>query len=260
MLDCLKPLWGSKTETASRLRGRIESIIAFADKKEDRERLNPARWRGHLDQLLPKPSKVAKVQHHAALGIDQMYPYTVALRQQEGEGAKALQFVIYTAARSGEVRGATWSEVDLDSAMWVIPAKRMKAEREHRVPLSQSAVELLQAQGPGKAGELIFKGAKQGKALSEMTLTAVLRRMKIEATAHGMRSTFRDWCAERTQYPHEVAEMALAHAVGDKVEAAYWRGDLLDKRRNLMQDWANFIDQPPATTAKVTPIRKGRAA
>ena len=261
VVEVLKPIWNTKTETASRVRGRIESIIAYADKVAGRERLNPARWKGHLDALLPKPSKVARVEHHAALPIDQMHDFMVRLRAVEGQGARALEFAILTAARSGEVRGATWKEIDLQGAVWTIPGKRMKAEREHRVPLSQPAVELLRAQGQGKPDELVFKGAKPGQPLSDMTLTAVLRRMEVAATAHGMRSSFRDWAAERTHYPHEVAEMALAHSVGSKVEAAYRRGDLFEKRRMLMADWATFIDAEPQP-ATVTPIRskKGQAA
>jgi integrase len=256
VLDCLRPIWTTKTETATRVRGRIESVIAYADKKADRERLNPARWKGHLDALLPKPSKVATVEHHAAIGIDAMFAFMQALRKLEGQGARALEYLILTAARSGEVRGATWAEIDLDSAVHVIPAARMKAQREHRVPLSPRAVELLRNQGQGDPEDLLFPGTKG--QLSDMTLTACLRRMEIAATAHGFRSTFRDWVSERTAFPGEVAEAALAHAVGDAVEAAYRRGDLFDKRRQLMDAWAQFIDTPPAA-GNVTSISAKRA-
>lgn len=259
VIECLRPIWTSKVETASRVRGRIELIISAADKLAGRDRLNPARWKGHLDQMLPRPSKVAKVEHHAALPFDGMYAFMQRLRAVEGQGAKALELAILTAARSGEVRGATWKEIDLDAGLWTIPAERMKAKRDHRVPLSARAVELLRAQGEGEPDELLFKGAKSDKPLSDMTLTAVLRRLEVPATAHGFRSTFRDWTAERTSTPNEVAEMALAHVVGDATEAAYRRGDLFEKRRELMQMWARFIDTEPAT-GKITPIRKGRAA
>ena len=240
VLNVLKPIWSDKTETASRLRGRIEAILDYAAARHHRQGENPARWKGHLDKLLPRKSKVAPIEHHAALPYAEAAAFMAALREREGTGARALEFAILTAARSGEVRGATWSEIDLDAGVWVIPATRMKAGREHRIPLSSQAVALLEAL-PTHDG-LLFPGRKADQQLSDMSLTAVLRRMgRGDLTAHGFRSTFRDWAAEATNYPHEVAEMALAHAVGNKVEAAYRRGDLFEKRRGIMQSWADSL-------------------
>ncbi|HMO48794.1 MAG TPA: integrase arm-type DNA-binding domain-containing protein [Rubrivivax sp.] len=246
VLAAIEPIWSTKNETAVRVRSRIELVLNYAVQRELRpEGLNPARWRGNLDAALPKAAKVAKVEHHAALEIDGMHAFMQRLGKAEGMGARALEFAILTAARSGEVRGATWAEIDLQAAVWTIPAERMKANRAHRVPLSDRALELLEALPRFEGCELVFPGAKN-QALSDMTLTASLRRMKVNATAHGFRSTFRDWAAERTSTPNEVAEMALAHAVGDATEAAYRRGDLFEKRRELMTLWAKFIDTEPA--------------
>ncbi|PLC06078.1 integrase [Variovorax sp. RO1] len=239
VLNVLEPIWKEKTETASRLRGRVESVLDWATASGYRTGPNPARWKGHLDKLLPAPGKIAKTDHHRALPYRQIGEFMTRLRQAEGVGARALEFTILTAARSGEVRGATWGEFDLDGALWVVPAERMKAKKEHRVPLSDRAVELLRAQLEISHSDFAFPAPKGGM-LSDMTLTAVLRRMEVDAVPHGFRSTFRDWCAEQTQYPNEVAEMALAHAVGNKVEAAYRRGDLLEKRIQLMKDWAAY--------------------
>jgi integrase len=239
VLSVLKPIWTTKTETARRVRGRIESILDWATTQHYRQGPNPARWQGHLENLLANPSKFQKVKHHDALDMKQLPAFISALRQEAGIGARALEFAILTAARSGEVRGATWSEVDLPSKVWTIPAERMKAKREHRVPLSAAAVTLLKAQPKGEGADLIFPSTK-GKPLSDMTLLAVLRRMKVEAVPHGFRSTFRDWAAERTHYPNEMAEAALAHVIESKTEAAYRRGDLFDKRRQMMTDWADF--------------------
>lgn len=245
VLAAIEPIWSTKTETAVRVRSRIELVLNYAVQRELRpEGLNPARWRGNLDAALPKPSKVAKADHHAALAVDGMHAFMQRLRGAEGMGARALEFAILTAARSGEVRGATWSELDLVAGVWTVPSERMKAGREHRVPLSEPALELLHALPRFEGVDYVFPGAS-GKPLSDMTLTAALRRLKVEATAHGFRSTFRDWAAERTNTPNEVAEMALAHAVGDKTEAAYRRGDLFEKRRELMVMWAKFIATEP---------------
>lgn len=246
VLAAIGPIWAAKNETATRVRNRIELVLNYAVQHDLRpEGLNPARWRGNLDAALPKASKVAKVEHHAALPIDQMHGFMQRLRKAEGMGARALEFAILCASRSGEVRGATWPELDLQAAVWTIPGARMKSGRPHRVALSQRALELLEALPRFDGVALVFPG--QGKKpLSDMTLTATLRRMKVDATAHGFRSTFRDWCAERTSTPAEVAEMALAHAVGDATEAAYRRGDLFEKRRALMDLWAAFIDSEPA--------------
>lgn len=239
VLAILKPIWYSKSETASRLRGRIEAILDYAAAHHYRQGENPARWKGHLDKLLPNKTKVAAVEHHAALPYAEAARFMADLRQREGIAARALEFLIFTAARSGEVRGASWDEIDLAAGIWVIPPARMKGRREHRVPLSTQAIALLEAL-PARAG-LVFPG-RGGRPLSDMSLTAVLRRMQRgDLTAHGFRSTFRDWAAEVTDYPHEVAEMALAHAVGSKVEAAYRRGDLFGKRRDIMQDWADYL-------------------
>lgn len=240
VLAVLKPIWYDKSETASRLRGRIEAVLDYATAHHHRQGDNPARWKGHLDKLLPRKTKVVAVEHHAALPYAEAAAFMKALRQKEGTGARALEFAILTAVRSGEVRGATWDEIDLSAKVWVIPPERMKSGREHRIPLSVQAVALLEAL-PVQAG-LVFPGHKAGRPLSDMSLTAVLRRMKRgDLTAHGFRSTFRDWAAEMTSHPHEVAEMALAHAVGNKVEAAYRRGDLFEKRRAIMQDWADYL-------------------
>jgi integrase len=239
VLSVLEPIWKKKTETASRLRGRLEAILDWATTRGYRTGLNPARWKGHLDTLLPAARTVAQAGHHSALPVHQMSTLMKALRQQPGMGAKALEFTILTAARSGETRGACWSEINLDTATWAIPADRMKAGKEHRVPLPKAALNILSAL-PRTENETLVFASPRGGMLSDMSLTAVLRRMNINAVPHGFRSTFRDWCAEHTNYPREVAEMALAHAIGDKVEAAYRRGDLFEKRRQLMREWAEF--------------------
>lgn len=243
VMRVLEPIWTKKTETAKRLRGRIEMVLDWAGARGFRSGPNPARWRGHLDKLLAKPSKVHRIAHHRALPIDEMKAFMAQLRAAEGMGARALEFAILTAARSGEVRGATWKEIDLDARVWTISAERMKAAREHRAPLSNAAVKLLRSMPPGRPDAYLFRAAHGGR-LSDMTISAVLRRMEVDAVPHGFRSTFRDWAAERTAYPNEVAEMALAHAVGNKVEAAYRRGDLFEKRLAMMDDWAEFCSQP----------------
>lgn len=250
VLAVLEPIWRTKTETASRLRSRLELVLDWATARGYREGLNPARWRGHLDKLLPRPSKVSAVEHHKALTADEAGPFMRALRLQPGIGARALEFAILTAARSGEVRGMRWPELDLEAALWTVPAARMKAGREHRVPLAPAAVALLKSM-PIQAEDDVVFAAPRGGELSDATLSAVLKRMGVDAVPHGFRSTFRDWAAERTAYPSEVCEMALAHTVGDKVEAAYRRGDLFEKRRRLMTDWAQFlaIDQPAVASA-----------
>lgn len=252
VMRVLEPIWLTKTETATRLRGRIENILDWARVRGYRTGENPARWRGHLDMLLPTPGKVQKVEHHPALPFSELGEFMVKLREHEGMGARALEFAILTAARSGEVRGAAWSEVDMKDTTWTIPAGRMKAKREHRVALCAEAVALLKSLP--RTGVLIFPNNKD-TVLSDMTLTAVLRRMgRSDITAHGFRSTFRDWCSECTNYPRDVAEMALAHAIGDKVEAAYRRGDLFEKRRLMMRDWGKFCGRVQAA-ATVTPIK-----
>jgi len=248
ILEILEPLWRTKSETASRLRGRIESVLDWAIARGYRSEPNPARWKGLLDKLLPAPSKIRKISHHTALPYSELPGFMVELRQQDGMGARALEFLILTATRSGEVRGATWDEFDLKEGVWTIPAERMKAGREHRVPLSDAALALILRQREMKICEYVFPSPRE-KCLSDMTLTAVLRRMEVNAVPHGFRSSFRDWVAETTDYPNEVAEMALAHAIGNKVEAAYRRGDLFGKRKELMQDWASYT-----LSAQKTPI------
>lgn len=253
VLKAIEPIWTEKPETAGRVRGRIEAILDWAAARGLRGSENPARWKGHLDKILPARSKVRKVKHHPALPYAQAPAFLQTLKAQQGVGARALEFTIYTAARSGETLGADWSEIDLEARLWTIPGERMKGGREHRVPLSDAAVTLLEAIKADHGGEgYVFPGARKGRPLSNMSMTATLRRMgRDDVTAHGFRSTFRDWAAERTSYPGEVAEMALAHAVGDRVEAAYRRGDLFDKRRRLMADWAAFLERPADASGKV---------
>ena len=255
VLAVLEPIWTTTNETAVRVRGRIELVLDWATARGLREGLNPARWRGHLDKLLPKPSKVNNREHHAALPVGAVGAFMVRLRNAEGIGARALEFTILTAARSGEVRGATWAEIDHDAKVWTVPAARMKSGKEHRVPLTDEALALLDPLPMVAGTELVFP-APRGGALSDMTLLAVLRRLDVPAVPHGFRSTFRDWAAERSNYPRDVAEMALAHAIGDKVEAAYRRGDLFEKRRLMMVDWAAFLARTEKP-ANVVPLRAG---
>lgn len=236
-------LWTTKTETATRLRGRIEKIIDWATVRGFRKGENPARWKGNLEALLPAPAKVQKRAHFPAMPYKQMADFMPKLQAMGGTAARAVEFLILTATRSGEVRGARWEEINLDEKLWSIPAERMKMKKEHRVPLVDAAIEVLNKMAPQEAG-LIFQGReKEGEPqpLSDMTLSAVLRRMEYKTeTIHGFRSSFRDWGAELTDYPSEVLEMALAHKVANSVEAAYRRGDLFDKRKALMTDWAKF--------------------
>lgn len=257
ILAVLEPIWRVKTETASRVRMRLEAVLDWAMVKKYRDGPNPARWKGHLDKQLAKPSKVAKVVHHAALPIDSIGEFMLNLRKQDGIGARALEFTALTAARSGEVRGATWEEIDLDAKVWTVPAGRMKAGKEHRVPLSDAAIRLLRAQPRIKDVKYVFAAARGGQ-LSDMTLSAVMRRMHAPAVPHGFRSSFNDWATERTSYPNHVIKMALAHTIGDDVEAAYRRGDLFEKRVLLMNDWAKFCEQTK-TSGAVIPIKRPRA-
>ncbi len=251
VLKVLERIWTEKPETASRLRGRIEAVLDWAKVRGYREGENPARWRGHLDKLLPARARVRRVEHHAALPYAEIRELMAALRAQEGVAARALEFAILTAARTSETIGARWGEIDLDERVWTIPAERMKMGREHRAPLSPRAVGILTAMLKLAADEpapdaFVFPGGKAGKPLSNMAMEMMLRRMgRDDITVHGFRSTFRDWCAERTSYPREVAEMALAHAVGDRVEAAYRRGDLFEKRRRLLEAWATCCATAP---------------
>ena len=252
LVKILTPIWPTKTETASRVRGRIERVLGWATTSGYRTGENPARWRGHLENLLPKQSQVATIEHHAAHSWRTVGAFMSRLREQDGMGARALEFAILTAARSGEVRGATWAEIDLDEALWTIKATRMKAKAEHVVPLSKPALKLLRAL-PRMAGTDLVFPSNRLSPLSDMTLAAVMRRMQVAATPHGFRSTFRDWCSESTNYPREVAEKSLAHTIPSAVEAAYRRGSLLDKRRRLMAEWATYCGRVP-TVATVTAI------
>jgi integrase len=239
--EVLDPLWTSKTETASRLRGRIENVLDWAAVRGYRTDANPARWKGHLAKVFPAQGRIAPVKHLAALPFVELAAFMATLRLRDGMGALAFEFTILTAARTGETLGARWREIDLRTAIWTVPAERMKAGRPHRVPLSSQALAVLSQLNRGDPDDLVFPGRGKGGSLSSMVFLMTLRRMgRSDLTAHGFRSTFRDWVAEKTEYPNEVAEAALAHVVGDRTEAAYRRGDLFEKRRRLMQDWATY--------------------
>jgi integrase len=241
VLKVLEPIWPTIPETASRLRGRIEAVLDWATVRGYRKGDNPARWRGHLSKLLPARSKVRKVRHHTALPYAELPDFMVALSGQRGIAARTLEFTILTAARTGEAIGATWGEVSEAEKVWIVPGNRMKAGKEHRVPLSNPVLAIFKEMKSSGNGELVFHGAKRGRPLSNTAMIAVLRRMgRGDLTVHGFRSSFRDWVAERTNFPGEMAEMALAHAVGDRVEAAYRRGDMFDRRRRLMSAWAAY--------------------
>lgn len=268
VLKVLRPIWTEKPETASRLRQRIEAVLDYATASRARTGDNPARWRGNLDKLLAKPSKVRRVEHHAALPWREMGAFMADLETRDGMGALALRFAILTAARSGEVRGATWAEIDLDAREWTIPGERMKAGCPHRVPLPDAALAVLDkarvlscasANGAESAKTApVFPSQRPGRLLSDMTLAAVLKRMgHADLTVHGFRSTFRDWVSEATAFPGDIAEAALAHTIRNATEAAYRRGDLFEKRRKLMGAWAKHCAQP-APTGDVVPF--GREA
>lgn len=247
VVKALQPIWSDIPETASRVRGRIEAVLDWAKAREFRDGDNPARWRGHLDHLLPAPTKVRKVVHHPALPYSKIAAFLTILRQQPGQVPLALEFLILTATRTSETTGARWSEISLPERLWIIPAGRIKSGREHRVPLSDRAMEILasvkaeQETTEDGLGEFVFPGRRSTEHMSNMSMLKLLARMgKTDITVHGFRSTFRDWVSETTDYSREVAEMALAHTVGDKVEAAYRRGDLFEKRKALMQEWSEF--------------------
>lgn len=240
VMQVIEPIWHDKTETANRLRGRIEAVLDWAAVRGYRKGENPARWKGHIDKLLPSRSKIQKVKHYAALPYSDLCAFMETLRSRNGISARALEFAILTAARSGEVRGAKWQEIDFKSKIWTIPANRMKAGKEHRIPLADESVQLLTKLPRIVGNEFLFPSIKGGQ-LSDMALTAILRHMdRGDLTQHGFRSTFRDWAGETTSYPREVIEHALAHQLKDKAEAAYQRGDLLEKRCDLMADWARY--------------------
>ena len=264
VVQVLDPIWTEKPETASRVRGRIEAVLDAATVRGFRQGPNPAQWKGNLAHILPARAKVRKVARHAALPLDGMPGFLAALRGREGMSARALEYTILTVARTGEALGAKWGEIDLAAKVWTVPAERMKAGREHRVPLSDAALTVLEKVRPlalmrdGKPDPTapVFPGPRRALPMSNMVLLMLLRRMKRDdLTAHGFRSTFSDWAAERTAYPREVVEMALAHTVENKVERAYRRDDLFDKRRRLMADWAGFCEAAPA--GEVAPLRAG---
>jgi integrase len=263
VLKVIEPIWSTKTETASRVRGRIESILSWAKARGYRQGENPATWRGHLDQLLPARSQVAPVEHHAALPYSDLPAFMAKLRAKEGVSARALEFTILTIARTGDTIGAKWKEVDAAEKLWTVPAARVKGKkgarkRDHVVPLSKQALAVLK--GLPTDGEFVFAGGKEGAGLSNAAMSELLKGMGYDpdvATVHGFRSTFKDWASEQTAYPNELSEMAMAHTVSDKVEAAYRRGDMREKRRRLMQDWADYCASDGSSSAEVVPIRAG---
>jgi integrase len=243
VMKVIEPIWAEKPETANRLRGRIESILDWATVRGYREGENPARWRGHLDKLLPSRAKVRKTQHHSALAYAEVPAFMTALRQHEGIAARALEFTILTAARTSETIGARRVEFNTRDKLWIVPPERMKADKEHRVPLSDRVLELIATESDG---DFVFPGGRPGQPLSNMAMLKLLERMgRDDLTVHGFRSTFRDWASERTNFPGEAVEMALAHAIDSKTEAAYRRGDLFEKRRCLMDAWAEFCGKMP---------------
>ena len=254
VLAVLKPIWTTKSVTASRLRGRIEKVIDAARAKGFRQGENPARWRGHLDHLLAKQTKLTR-GHYAAMPYERVAPFIGRLRESDSLTALALEFCILTAARSGEVLGMRWSEVDLEKKVWTVPAHRMKAGREHRVPLSERAVAILKPLAEIKTGDFVFSGQRKNRPLSDRAMNATLHRMKADGTVHGFRSSFRDWAGNETSYPRDLIETALAHVIGDKAEQAYRRSDALEKRRKLMEAWAAYC-AAPVKGGKVVQMRR----
>ena len=251
VLRAIEPAWKDKTETASRVRARIERILDWSRARGLRDGENPARWRGHLDQVLPPRRQAQRVKHHPALPYSDLPAFMSELKHRGGMGARALEFTILTASRTSETVGARWREIDFKTGVWTVPAERMKARREHRAPLSPEAVAMLKNLQLDRSGDdWVFPGLKSDLPLSNMAMLMTVRKMgRLDITVHGFRSTFRDWVAERTEFPGEVAEAALAHVVGDRVEAAYRRGDLFEKRRKLMEAWASFCTSQPAMVA-----------
>lgn len=257
VMAVLLPIWKTKTQTATRLRGRIEQVLSWATAAGFRQGENCARWTGLLDQLLPAPGKVAKVRHHPAVPVAAIPAFLAAVRLHHGVSPQALEFALLTAARSGEVRGATWAEIDLDAAIWTVPGERMKAGKEHRVPLSAQTIKLLEAVPRIEGTELVFP-APRGGVLSDMALTALTRRMAFKdaegqlCVPHGLRSSFKDWCFEHTEFHRDLAEQALAHTLESKVEAAYRRGDALERRRAMMQAWADYCENTTTSRCLTT--------
>jgi integrase len=255
VVQVLEPIWTSKTETASRVRGRVEAILGWAKTRGYRDGDNPAQWKGHLDSVLPARSKVQKVKHHSALPYKDISPFMSDLRDRDGVAARGLEFAILTATRSGETRDATWDEINFETNEWTIPGERMKNEKQHIVPLTETALNVLRQMEAVRVSDYVFPGQRHRRPLSNMAFLKLLERMGHQnLTGHGFRSTFRDWAAEMTGHPSEVAEMALAHTVSNAVEAAYRRGDLRDKRRRLLEDWAAYCTSEPLPT-DVVPIR-----
>jgi integrase len=255
VVKVLKPIWETKTETATRVRQRIENVLSWATASGYRSGENPARWKDNLEHVLPKPSKIRKIEHHAALQWREVGSFMTKLRNKGGMGSRALEFAILTAARSSEVRLATWVEFDLNANLWTVPGERMKAGRPHRVPLSKQAVELLQALPRLEDSPFVFP-AVRGGALSDMAMSAVCRHMKVNAVPHGFRSSFKDWARSMGRYPDEVSELALAHVNSDATRAAYARDELLPQREKLMVDWANFCDVE-SPTDNVVQLKSG---
>lgn len=251
----IEPHWTTKNETIDRVRNRIELVLDWASVRKLRSGDNPARWKGNLDKLLADRKIVGAVTGHRALPANQLYAFMQALRGVSGTSARCLEFVAFNACRSGEARMATWAEIDIKAKTWAIPGARMKSGRPHSVPLSDEVVVLLNALPRVEGTELVFPGAKAGRPLSDMSMTKTMRSMKVDAVPHGFRASFSSWCASSTAYPSEVREMALAHSVGDQTVAAYQRSDLFEKRRNLMADWAKFLDTAPVVGDNVVPIR-----
>ena len=259
VMQCLMPIWLTKNETASRLRGRIEQVLAWATVSRYRTGENPARWRNHLDKLLAKPSKVQTIKHHEALDYKLIPEFMRDLQQQDGVGARCLEFTIMTAARTGEAIGATWAEINLTDKLWTVPANRMKAKKEHTVTLSDQCITLLHAMKAQQCSDYVFSGQSRQGNLSNAAMTSVLKRMGVKTkenpiTVHGFRSTFSDWVTEQTNHPSDVREMCLAHTIQNKAEAAYRRGSIIEKRFILMNDWANYL-HPAAHSAKVLPFK-----
>ncbi len=249
VLAAIEPIWYEKTETASRLRSRIERVLDWATARKYREGENPARWRGHLDTMLPKPGRLKRVRHHPSLPYPEMYNFMRTLEEHEGVSARALRFLILTACRTSEVTGTRWSEIDLHTKVWSVPAERMKANRPHRIPLSDDAIDILKQQA-GYDSIYVFPGTRAGNRISAAAMPELLKQLRPEVTCHGMRSSFRTWVAERTSYPREVAEAALAHTNRNKVEAAYLHSDHLEKRAELMNAWATYINNEAEGAAK----------
>jgi integrase len=257
VMKAIEPIWMTRTATAARVRARIESVLDWAATSGYRQGENPARWRGHLENLLPSRSKVQRVEHHAALPYAEVGAFLVALRQQDGIPAHALEFVILTAARAGEVAGARWDEINTAERLWTIPAERMKSGHEHRVPLSNAAMAIVEKMAALRKSDFVFPGRKASASITIDSFWQLVRRMGrgADLTIHGFRSSFRDWAAERTEFPSEIAEMALAHTVGGAVERAYRRSDMFDKRRQIMDLWARFCAAPWAS-GKILPLRE----